>query len=137
MIRLLHAVLRGALKQAVKNQLVMRNVSEATELPGGPKCAIAPLSLPQVSQLLSSIADDRLSPEIMLGLTTGLRRGELLALRWQDVDLDTGLMQVRQILVRIRVHEASVGPRSRLIFQEPKTEHSRRMIPIPSDVVEA
>lgn len=137
MIRLLHAVLRGALNQAVKNQLVIRNVSEATELLAGPKRPIAPLSLLQGSQLLPSIANDRLSAAILLGLATGLRRGELLALRWQDLDLESGLLQVCQILVRVRVHEATGGPRSRLIFQEPKTGDSRRTIPIPLDVVEA
>jgi integrase len=136
MIRLIHAVLRGALKQALKNQLIMRNVIEATELPRGPKRPITPLSLPQIHQLLTSIAHDALYPAIFLSLVTGLRRGELLGLRWQDVNMDAALLQVRQVLGRVRVHEANSGPRSRLIVQEPKTDRSRRTIPIPVDVVD-
>jgi integrase len=60
-----------------------------------------------------------------------------LALRWQDVDLARGLIHIRQTLARVRVHgRSSAGQKTRLIFQEPKTEQSRRTIPIPADIVE-
>jgi integrase len=73
MIRLIHAVLRGALKQALKTQLIVRNVIEATELPGGPKRPIMPLALPQVHQLLTSIAHDAHYPAIFLSLAKARR----------------------------------------------------------------
>jgi integrase len=61
---------------------------------------------------------------------------ELLALRWQDVDLDAALLHIRQTLVRVRNHEATESDRRTvLIFQKPKTLSSRRTIPIPQDII--
>jgi integrase len=117
--------------------LILRNVNEATERPSGAKHRMTPLSLTQVGQLLTAIAEHGLYPTILLGFGTGLRRGELLALRWQDVDVEVGLVHVRQTLARVRTHGApDRGKRTRLIFQEPKTEESRRTIPVPTDIMD-
>lgn len=136
-VRYIHAVIHGALEQAMKSQLLVRNVSEATILPSDVKREMHPLSLDQVRQLLTTIGQDRLFPAIWLELGTGLRRGELLALRWPDVDLEMGLLQVKQSLERVRNHEATGDDqKTRLLLQEPKTALSRRTIPIPEDIVE-
>ena len=136
-IRVMHAVLHGAMKQAVKNQFMLRNVIEATLPPSARSRTMQPLSLQDVKHLLSEIANHRLFAAILLGLGTGLRRGELLALRWQDVDLQKGLIHIQQTLARVRVHETREdGKKTHLIFQEPKTEQSRRTLPIPGDVIE-
>jgi integrase len=71
----------------MKNHLMLRNVTEAAVPPNGRTRTVQPLSLEEVRHLLSAIADHRLFPAILLGLSIGVRRGELLALRWQDVDL--------------------------------------------------
>jgi integrase len=137
-VRYLPTILHGALKQAFKNQLVTRNVSEATTLPGGRTRKMRPLSLEEVHQFLTAVKDDRLFAAMFLELGTGVRRGELLGLRWQDLDLEAGVLHVRQTLVRVGNHEAAAGGRrTRLIFQEPKTEQSRRTIPIPEEIIEA
>jgi integrase len=137
-IRLLHAVLHDALKQAVKNQVLVRNVTEATSPPRERKRVIRPLSLDQVRQFLTAIASDRLFPAILLSFVTGFRRGELLGLRWQDVDLETGILEVRQTLARARTYGTpDDGRRTRLIFQEPKTPQSRRSIPVPAEGLDA
>jgi integrase len=79
--------------------------------------------------LLSVLQGDRLHAAFIALFMTGLRRGELLGLRWQDVDLDAGIVQVRQILVRIYNRDAvGEGRKTRLVFQAPKTEKSRRSI---------
>lgn len=116
--------LHSALDQAMKNQLVTLNTSKAVMLPKMGKKEIKPLNLEQVGQLLATIKEDRLYPAILLEFNTGLRRGELLGLRWQDVDLRAGLLQVRQTLARVGTHTGD-GPKTRLIFQEPKTPQSR------------
>ena len=129
-IRVMHAVLHGAFRQAIKNQLVLQNVTEAAVPPSARTRTMHPLSLQEVRDLLSAIAEYRLFPATLLGFGTGLRRGELLALRGQDVDLARGLIQIRQTLARVRVHgRNSAGKQTQLIFQEPKTEQSRRTIP--------
>jgi integrase len=132
-VRYLHTVLHGALTQAEKNQLVVRNVSKLTERPRDTRKEMRTLTLEQVAiTLLPAITADRLYAAFFLTFATGLRRGELLALRWRDVDLKTGVLHVRQTLVGVRNH----GPRreeekTMLAFQEPKTAQSRRTIPIP------
>lgn len=137
-IRYLHTVLHGALKQAMKNQLVIRNVSEATTLPTGKTRKMQPLTLKQVNQFLAAMKKNRLFPALFLEVGTGLRRGEILALRWRDLDLDASVLHVRQTLVRVRnYHAAGSDRKTRLLIQEPKTDHSRRTIPIPEDIVEA
>jgi integrase len=137
-VRYIHTILHGALKQALKNQVLVRNVSEATTLPGGKIRKMRPLNLEEVRQFLTAVKEDRLFPAIFLALGTGLRRGELLGARWCDLDLDVGVLHVQQTLVRVGNHDANEDDRkTRLIFQEPKTEHSRRTIPIPEDIIEA
>jgi integrase len=129
-----HVVLSNALTQAEKNQLVPRNVCRLTELPRQPRKERRTLTVNQVmKQLLSVLQGDRLHAAFIALFMTGLRRGELLGLRWQDVDLDAGIVQVRQILVRIYNRDAvGEGRKTRLVFQAPKTEKSRRSIPIPA-----
>lgn len=134
-IRRIHVTLHSSLEQAMKNQLVTRNTSKAVMLPKMGKKEIQPLSLEQVGQLLGAIQGDRLYPTILLEFNTGLRRGELLGLRWQDVDLQAGVLHVRQTLARVGTHTGD-GPKTRLIFQEPKTSQSRRTIPIPGNILE-
>ena len=134
-VRLIHAVIHGALEQAMKNQLVIRNVSEACVLPRKEKKEIKPLTQEEVRRLLNAGKEGRLYPAILLEFGTGLRRGELLGLRWQDVDLVRSLLHVRQALVRVG-GQGDGNKKSRLAFQEPKTPLSRRTIPIPEDALE-
>jgi integrase len=132
-IQLHHRIVSNALAQAEKNQLVMRNVCRLTELPRQPRREMRTLTIKQVTaQLLSVLQGDRLYAAFLTFFMTGLRRGELLGLRWQDVDLTAGILQVRQILVRIYNRGTQgEGRKTRLAFHEPKTEKSRRSVPIP------
>jgi integrase len=138
-IRYCHRLLCGALVQAEKSQLVARNVSKLTELPREARKEMHTLTLDQLTtKLLPAIAQDRLFAPIFLAFGTGLRRGELLALRWKDVDLKAGTLQVRQTLVRVKNHQALAGERRmRLLMQEPKTQYSRRTVPIPEECLAA
>ena len=131
-VRYCHTLLHGALAHAEKHQLVARNVSKLTERPRAVRKEMHTLTLDQITEkLLPAIAKDRLFAAIFLAFGTGLRRGELLALRWKDVDVKTGTLQVRQTLVRVTNHHVPKGEgRTRPIFQEPKTSPSRRTIPI-------
>lgn len=65
----------------------------------------------------------------IFALFTGLRRGEILALKWTDVDLDGGTIKVTKTLSRVKTYVDS-GDKTQLIVSEPKTETSRRLIPI-------
>ena len=120
----------AALKWAQRRDLVARNAAELSEVPAE---ARAPdegrsLTVEQAKTFLEAAAGDRLEGLVVTGLMLGLRPGELLGLRWDDVDLDAGHVHVRQALKR---------ERGALVLGEVKTKRSRRSLTIPTPVVEA
>jgi integrase len=127
-VRQLHAVLRRALGQATKWGTVARNVVALVTPPRVKRHEIQPLSVTQARALLDVAKGERLEALYVLALTSGMRLGELLGLRWRDVDLDAGTLQVRQILVRMP---------SGLRFGEPKTKRSRRRIALSAGARDA
>ncbi|HVM28217.1 MAG TPA: site-specific integrase [Mycobacteriales bacterium] len=128
-IQYLHAVLRLALEQARRDDLVARNVAGLVAGPKVQRTEIQPLTPAEAAQLFAAAAQVRLSPLWLLVTALGLRRGEALALRWDDVDLDRGHLQVRATLQRVE------GALVRADM--PKTKSSRRALPLPEVVVEA
>ena len=118
----------------MKENLVQRNVSEATRLPKLEYRKKCPLTTEQLKVFLSVVRKERLYPAFLLEIATGLRRGELLALRWSTVDFKKGLIMIRQTLTRSRVDGGKT--KTALIFQDPKTKASRRDIPLPNGVLE-
>jgi integrase len=109
--------------------LVSRNVAKLVDPPRVPRHEIEPLTPEQARRLIEAAAEDRLRALWVTALATGLRQGELLALRWEDVDLD-----VRKTL-RVRHTLARVDGKLKLL--EPKTERSRRSVSLPEVVVTA
>jgi integrase len=94
-VQYLHVVLHRALKQALRWGLVPRNVAEAVDPPRVPKKDVTPLSPEQARVFLEAARRDRLEALYVLAIHTGMRQGELLDLRWDDVDLDAGVLRVR------------------------------------------
>ena len=82
----------------------------------------------QVNTLLSAARGDRLEALYVLAIHTGLRQGELLGLKWEDVDLEGGTLQVRRTLTT-----AKGGP----VLSTPKTKGSRRPVKLTQSAVEA
>jgi len=123
-VRYLHAILHRALKEAVGLGLVARNVTEAVAPPKDRRRAVESWDVDDVQRFLDVAADDhRYGPIWLVALHTGMRRGELLGLRWQDVNLDAGVLYVRQALSVVATDD---GPK--LTFGEPKTQSGRRTI---------
>jgi integrase len=120
-----HRVLLAALKQAVRWQLIRTNPAEAVDPPRVRAFEKRSLSPEEVRSLLFAAKGSRLYDVILLAAGTGLRRGEILGLRWRDVDFDRS--------------RASVGwsLQSDGTLTEPKTARSRRDISLPSTVVAA
>lgn len=128
-------MIHEGLKQSVRNNLTIRNVSNATTLPKRYKKDIRVFTSEEQSQFIRALQDERLKAAFVLCLGSGLRLGELLALRWEDVDLDEGIIKVRQTLNRLKTLDEGSPTKTKLIFQEPKTESERRNIPIPTSIV--
>ncbi|OAT79306.1 site-specific integrase [Desulfotomaculum copahuensis] len=126
MVRYLHFLLGAALKQAMKEGLVIRNVAEATSPPRQSKKEIQYLTTEEIQRFLQVAQQSPYFVALITELGTGLRRGELLGLKWEDVDLKRGVITVRRQLVR-----AKGGP----VFHEPKTDAGVRTVTIPEEVL--
>jgi integrase len=87
-VRYIHAVLHRALKQALRWGLVPRNASESVDLPRLGKEEVEVLLPHEVRAFLDAAREDRLEALYVVAVTVGLRRGELLGLRWTDLELD-------------------------------------------------
>ena len=115
-VRLIHTTLNKALKQAMRWGLVPRSVTELVQAPRWVKKEVRALSPEEVRKLLEAAHGERLECLFLLAVTTGLREGELLGLRWRDVNLKDEVLSVRQQLSRTR---------SGLSFTSPKRGKSR------------
>ncbi len=130
-IQYLHAILRSALSQAVRDDLISRNVCELVAPPRADEQSFRGSHLePDEARALLAAADGtRLSAMWRLALTSGLRKGELLALRWDDLDLDRGVLTVRRSVSR----QAGRG----LVEGMPKTRESLRTLRLGAGSVAA
>ncbi|QYJ15172.1 Tyrosine recombinase XerC [Rubrobacter xylanophilus DSM 9941] len=127
-VQYIHVTLHKALSQAVMDGLIPRNATEAVKPPQVRREEIRPLTPDQVKALLDAASGDRLEALYVLAVHTGLRQGELLALRWDDVDLESGTLQVRRTLSMTKD-----GP----AFTAPKTAGSRRSVKLTNASAEA
>src|SRR5262249_54948018 len=123
-----HAVLKTALEYAVRWDLVPRNVAKLVKSPHVKRTEMAPLEPEQARMLLEAVRGHRLEALYTVALAIGLREGEALGLRWQDVDLEAGRLSVRVALQRIE---------GKLRMEEVKSAGSRRYIELPHIAVEA
>lgn len=108
-VQLVHQVLSKALSDAVKHQLVGQNVAALVEAPRRSRLEFHTWTAEQVGAFLRHVVDDRLAAMWRLFLTTGMRRGEVAALRWQDVDLERATLAVRQTGNRLKGGVWTVG----------------------------
>jgi len=127
-VEVVHAIVHGCLKHALRLGLVPVNPAAAAIVPRPKKAEMKVWTEAQVSQFLISIAGHRNEILYHLALATGMRRGELLGLQWGDID-----WPARTISVRRQVYRPSGGG---FIFQEPKTERGQRQVMIGTGIIE-
>ena len=123
--RYAHRTLKAALQSAVDLELVSRNVASSTKPPAAETAEVDILAPPEITAALEALRADAIFPVVSLALATGMRPGELLALRWSDLDGSA-------IKVERAVEETAAGVR----VKAPKTKHGRRTISIPSNTVD-
>lgn len=121
-----HRVLRKALDYAWKNQLIPKNPADMVDAPKVKKFESKVLNPEEAKKLLYAIKDTRFEIPINLGLSLGLRRGEMLGLRWSDIDFENGTITIQNNLVRVGTE---------LLFKSPKTEGSIRTLAAPIELM--
>lgn len=121
--------LNAALKKACVLRMIPYNPCEGVELPKLQKYQASIYTTPDIHKALAAASGTDMYIPVMLALTVGLRRGELLALRWEHVDLDTGAIHIRENMVK--------GKEGKPIVKAPKTKTGLRDISIGKHIVAA
>lgn len=129
------ATLRAALTSALKSRYVAHNAATLAEPRKERRERVEPLTNEQARRLIAGIKDDRRGPLIEMAIYTGMRQGELLALRWQDVDLVAGVVTVSRTLTWEKRQPNGIGPKRTPVFSDPKTAQSRRRITLPASAI--
>ncbi len=126
-VRNIHQVISSAMSMAVKHKLILSNSAEGCELPKVEHREMRTIPAEQLGAFLREAKESGVYELYYLDLATGLRRGELLGLKWDDIDLDQGVIHVRRQVYRIdgEIREVPL-----------KTKHSYRSISISKDAVE-
>jgi integrase len=123
-----HRVLHRAYERALKAELVARNPVHAIRPPKVEAQEIASLKAEHVAGVLGALAGHPLEPIAILALSSGARRGEILGLRWGDIDLAAGTMKIERSL-----EQTHAG----LKFKPPKSKRGMRVLALPPSAVEA
>jgi integrase len=108
-VHIMRQILRSALARAMREELVARIVAQLVELPGWEPAIITPWSSAEAIAFLQAATGDQLAAAFFLLVLYGMRRGEVLGLRWQDRDFDAKLIRIRQQVQRVN-GELHIGP---------------------------
>jgi integrase len=123
-----HRILSQALNHAVRLEVLVKNPARQVTPTKPDKLEIKILDKQEIPALLKAAKGTSLYVPVLVGITTGIRRGELLGLRWSDVDLTAGNLTINQAMQRTK---------GEFEFKSPKTSTSRRTIMLPSVTIEA
>jgi integrase len=127
-VRYMHSILHKALNQAVKWQFLYKNPAEHVTPPKLNLKEKSIWTIEEASHFLKYTQKEHYYIAYLLAIHTGMRQGEILGLRWKDCDLEKGLLRIQQTLGRTR---------KGLMFQEPKTRGSKRVITLTNQVLDA
>lgn len=126
-VRHIHMILSSCLNQAVKDRLISFNPCENCRIPKLQKKEMVVLPADKMGAYLEAAKQMGVYSIFLLELTSGLRRGELLALNWNDLDVNTGVLKINKQIQRIN---------GELVVSEPKTKNSIRSVALPQQTVD-
>ena len=125
-VRGIHTTFHAALDKAVSEKIIPRNPSDFCRLPSAKAREMQVLAPEEIQRLLIQAKEDGCFELLLLELSTGLRRGEICALRWDDLNFKTGELQVKRQVHRVK---------GELVVSEPKTKASNRSVILPAPVL--
>ena len=125
-VRNIHQIISSALKLAVEQRLIARNPADGCALPKAEHKEMQTLPVEQLTSFLREAKDSGVFVLYYIDLTTGLRRGELLGLKWSDIDLEKGDLRVQRQIGRID---------GKIIEMPLKTKNAYRTLPLAEDTI--
>ena len=125
-VRNIHQIISSALKLAVEQKLIARNPAEGCALPKVERKEMQTLPVEQLTSFLREAKESGVYEMYYIDLVTGLRRGELLGLKWEDVDLERGDLRVKRQLARIN---------GEIVEAPLKTKNAYRTLPLAADAI--
>ena len=125
-VRYIHQIISSALKLAVEQRLIARNPADGCALPKVEHKEMKTLTADQLSAFFQEAKDSGVYELYYLDLATGLRRGELLGLKWTDVDLDRGVLKIQRAISR---------QNGKVVEAPLKTKNAYRTLPLSADAI--
>lgn len=125
----IHGVIHGALRQAMRWEMVNRNVADLASKPKRRKVEFDTWSPDEIGKLLNAAERSDTLAILTISLTCGLRRGEILGMMWKDIDLDRGTVSIQRSLSR--------GHDNQMVLSEPKSAAGRRSIQLTQTSIAA
>ena len=126
-VRNIHQIISSALKLAVEQRLIAHNPADGCALPKVERKEMQTLPIEQLTSFLREAKDSGVFALYYIDLTTGLRRGELLGLKWSDIDLEKGDLRVQRQIGRID---------GKIIEMPLKTKNAYRTLPLSADAID-
>ena len=135
-VQLVHTTLNTAFKQAIRNDLIQMNAASKCVLPKHIQKKSRALSLKEQKKFVEAIKGTQYELVFLLCLYAGLRRGEVLALQWKDIDFDSMQININKTVARVKVfsHENPDG-KGQKVVKDPKSKTSNRVIPLAENLV--
>ena len=127
-VKHLLVTLRGALGVAIKDGQIPRNVAALVDPPRAPRPEVQAFAPDEARAFLDAVRGDRLEAVYTVAVAVGMRQGEILGLKWTDVNLETGILTVRAALQRVD---------KKLVQVEPKSAKSHRQVNLPAACLNA
>jgi len=134
-VRKLFNIIYGALKQAKVSRIITFNPAEGVELPLLTSKEIVILTLEEQSNFIDALKGERMKMLFMASLSSGLRVGELCALKWDNVDLDSGIIYVKETIARVKDYSENAAAKTTVVTGGPKTKSGLRTVPLPEITV--
>ena len=126
-VRNIHQIISSALKLANEQRLIARNPADGCALPKAERKEMQTLPVEQLTSFLREAKDSGVYELYYLDLATGLRRGELLGLKWTDVDLDRGVLKIQRAISR---------QNGKVVEAPLKTKNAYRTLPLSADAID-
>ena len=136
-LRNLHNMLHKAMTQAVNLNMIQKNPTDFVVLPKRQKVEMRYFTIEEQKHLQEAIKGERLEMAILLDLYTGMRQGELLGLKWENVHIDLNgqsYIRIVQTIYRVKNMDKNAESKTKLCINEPKTKHSVRTIPLLPEI---